>query len=615
MTKLAAYIGLPDIYDSATQSAATTQWNSFVNAMGQSPTMMLTYVDKTHPISQWVSDQQWNVASWKATPWLAGVTPIVGLPMAVVGDNGDVDFKAIASGAWDSVINGVFKDWVSAGYTNLYLRPGWEMNGDWYPWAVTNANAADFVAAFRHIADLAHNYQGASITVVWNPNVGDPANANVPISNYYPGDSYVDVIAIDTYGAPLDSDNSPSNQATDSADYTLNAAIAFAKAHGKPFALAETGANDAVFPANLAKAVAAANVNVDFVGFWDINDGGLPLTWSQNATDSAAWRAAYKTIDQASTAAAGGVTTPPAGGQTSGGQTSGGQSAGGQTNALVIRVSENSFRGDAAFRISIDGQVVSASQSVTASHAAGSSQQFSFSGSWGTGPHTISITYLNDKSGTGGDRNLYVDSIAYDGVKATSSAALYSAGTVNYLVKQDGVFSAVSVGSNNAVTTATGTKNVVNLSSDASVFANGQDVVNAGTGSETITASVGAITVNGSSGRLRFFGGSGNATLNLTSGQTSATLRSGNTVVNMGGSVTIAEGTGVDLYNFHYGVNPGTSSISGFRVGTDHLHLTGYPANAASISNRSGGTVVSLSDGNRITLSGVHATAASQLFS
>ena len=147
------------------------------------------------------------------------------------------------------------------------------MNGNWYPWSVTAANAADYAAAFAHIATLAHNFTGAKITVVWNPNVEvSPGGwSGVTPDKYYPGDAYVDVIGLDTYGNPLSgSDATPLDTSTNY--LTLTAAIDFAKAHNKPFALPEAGGLDAAFANNLSSVVAASGVVVDYVGWWDYDD-------------------------------------------------------------------------------------------------------------------------------------------------------------------------------------------------------------------------------------------------------------------------------------------------------------------------------------------------------
>jgi hypothetical protein len=82
----------------------------------------------------------------------------------------------------------------------VYLRPMHEMNGDWYPWGGTvNSNTpAQYVQAWRHMVDIFRQVGAGNVRFVWSPN-----NDDVPASNamesYYPGASYVDVLAVDGY--------------------------------------------------------------------------------------------------------------------------------------------------------------------------------------------------------------------------------------------------------------------------------------------------------------------------------------------------------------------------------------------------------------------------------
>jgi len=82
----------------------------------------------------------------------------------------------------------------------VYLRPMHEFNGDWYPWSgAANGNTpADFVAAWKRIVDTFRRVGASNVRFVWSPN-----NIDVPASNdmerYYPGASYVDVLAVDGY--------------------------------------------------------------------------------------------------------------------------------------------------------------------------------------------------------------------------------------------------------------------------------------------------------------------------------------------------------------------------------------------------------------------------------
>jgi hypothetical protein len=300
-TALAAFTGFPNEWDPTQTADTLSEWNSLTHVMGQAPTMMLTYIDLTHPLSEWVSaDTAWEISSFALGPWLPGeVAPIIGIPLALQGDNADTDFKAIISGQWDQTLHGVFQAWANAGYKSIDIRPGHEMNGNWYPWSVTSQNVADYVAAFQHVANLAHSFVGLSIKVVWSPNA--VTYTTLPVSSYYPGNASVDVIGIDEYGPPLGTDALPSAVSTGPADYTLGTALAMAKADDKPFALAETSAMDTAFPASEAAAVVAAGVPVAYVALWDYNDPSAQnFDFSSSPTIAAAWKQAFATISSSS---------------------------------------------------------------------------------------------------------------------------------------------------------------------------------------------------------------------------------------------------------------------------------------------------------------------------
>lgn len=278
---IASYTGGTDDPTAAAPFQAMTQ------VLGHAPTGALTYIDSSMQMSDFVRSAQYAASTFKGTSWSANLTPVVGLPMAGAGQNGDEAFKSIASGAQDSMINGALKAFSDAGLEAFYLRPGWEMNGGWYSWSVNNSNAADFVAAFQHIATLAHNYKDAIVSVVFNPNVGP----SIPLASYYPGNKFVDVIGLDTYGTPVNNDGSPSDPGSDT-DISLISLATFAQANGKPLALPETGSGsaDTAFPTALANALISNKMNILFAGLWDVNNQDGQLRWTDNTAASAAWR-------------------------------------------------------------------------------------------------------------------------------------------------------------------------------------------------------------------------------------------------------------------------------------------------------------------------------------
>ena len=106
-------------------------------------------------------------------------------------------------------------------------------------------------------------------------------------------------------------------------------------------------------------------------------------------------------------------------------------------DTLVLNLSEDAWLGDAQFVVAVDGQQLGGPQSVSALHALGQDQAFSFAGVFGAGAHDIAVSFINDAWGgtPNTDRNLYVDAISYDGVAyPQDNAALYSWGTVHFKV-------------------------------------------------------------------------------------------------------------------------------------------------------------------------------------
>jgi beta-mannanase len=73
------------------------------------------------------------------------------------------------------------------------------MNGNWYPWAagVNGNTAAQYVAAWQHVHSIFVQHGATNVTWVWCPNVS--YSGSTPISQLYPGDTYVDQVGLDGY--------------------------------------------------------------------------------------------------------------------------------------------------------------------------------------------------------------------------------------------------------------------------------------------------------------------------------------------------------------------------------------------------------------------------------
>ena len=102
-------------------------------------------------------------------------------------------------------------------------------------------------------------------------------------------------------------------------------------------------------------------------------------------------------------------------------------------DTLVLTLSEDAYKGDARFQLTVDGKAVGPAQSVTALHGKGQGEAFAFKGDW-SGAHRFGVTFTNDAwAGSAGvDRNLYVEGAVFDGTTVEGAAALYKNGTVTF---------------------------------------------------------------------------------------------------------------------------------------------------------------------------------------
>lgn len=104
-------------------------------------------------------------------------------------------------------------------------------------------------------------------------------------------------------------------------------------------------------------------------------------------------------------------------------------------DSITVHLSEDAFHGDAQYLIAVDGQQIGGVRTETALHSQGQSEAVVLGGPFAPGPHTVTITFLNDAyAGTPDtDRNLYVDSIDFQGINYRG-AALYSAGSQDFRI-------------------------------------------------------------------------------------------------------------------------------------------------------------------------------------
>lgn len=135
-----------------------------------------------------------NIAATGATP---EVTWEPWDPSAGV-DQPAYSLDRITAGAYDSYLTRWATQIRSYGQP-VVIRLAHEMNGNWYPWSeqVNGNGAGDYAAMWRHVVSLFRTDKATNVIWTWSPNV--PYTGATALKSVYPGDSYVDRVALDGY--------------------------------------------------------------------------------------------------------------------------------------------------------------------------------------------------------------------------------------------------------------------------------------------------------------------------------------------------------------------------------------------------------------------------------
>lgn len=113
-------------------------------------------------------------------------------------DKGMPLYKTIASGACDTFLRSVAKN-LKEYEKPILFRFAWEMNLPDMYWSMkkTNSKPEDFVAAWRHMHTIFKEEKANN--VVWVLSFNATNSNSVPYAQLYPGEEYIDWVAIDGY--------------------------------------------------------------------------------------------------------------------------------------------------------------------------------------------------------------------------------------------------------------------------------------------------------------------------------------------------------------------------------------------------------------------------------
>jgi hypothetical protein len=318
------------LYDGEHDSAGIETAAKWLGSAG-SIKYAMDFVDDTN----WsrISDP-WQLPNWKGTPY----TMVWGVPMVPCGTPSSLcatnvsDFNAVAQGADDGYYKTLATNLVASGFGSSYIRLGWEFNATWMGWSVCKQDgsgpaswAGDFVPAFRNIVTSMRSVSGANFKFIWNPVEGSNVSCFINLASFYPGNAYVDVVALDVYDGISGQQITSAERWTDFLNgvnaghwtsvvpsaigaqtfkgFGLNWLAAFGKAHDKEVGLPEWGldsnsvdnggGDDAYFVTQMAKWI-KANATGPAI-FWNANGGTLELDIPNYATgDTPNATAAFK---------------------------------------------------------------------------------------------------------------------------------------------------------------------------------------------------------------------------------------------------------------------------------------------------------------------------------
>ena len=194
-----------------TPSILTSQFTAFEAKIGHKLHRIHHFYDFTTPAYMWTNEIP--TALNAGYPVMLTMQPTLGDPYSHLVDI----YTGVMDPYIDASIQGMKKLQTSFPNADIWMRFGHEMNGDWYPWGSglnqgttvrhLGNTPQDYINAYRHVVDRFRAAGLGSKMVKWvfSPNVWYKDN----FSQYYPGDTYVDMIGVSGFNFGTQSKNHP----------------------------------------------------------------------------------------------------------------------------------------------------------------------------------------------------------------------------------------------------------------------------------------------------------------------------------------------------------------------------------------------------------------------
>jgi hypothetical protein len=275
-----------------------------------------TYANPVQSWAEWETPWMFSTASDGWDAWLAQSSThqvIVGMDLIpqTVANSGDplTWEESCASGSYNQYATVLATNLVSYGAGHVVIRLGVEANGTWEDDYVgsTDTEMSDWAHCFDNEVAAMRAVPGADFLFVWNPNVC--AN-DLPLNEWYPGNSYVDIIGVDAYdkdcltlktvsqeGWSTYSNDSSGNTPNDPNFPSLDNIKAFAAANGKSLSFPEWAiysgtSDDPTYVADMAQIFNDGDFSYEC--YYDTGGAGVAMLGSAIPNATATYTQVFK---------------------------------------------------------------------------------------------------------------------------------------------------------------------------------------------------------------------------------------------------------------------------------------------------------------------------------
>ena len=202
--------------------------DTFTTLFGVPPAYILWFQQIDDPFPE-------NVVSLNAGRNICTVISLNIRSLTIDSLRNDTLLREIILGMWDSTF-AIFARQAKKAAIPVYLRFGYEMNGNWFPWG---EKPAEFVSAWIHAHRIFVQEQADNVRWIFAPGVlWGGMKAETDIMPYYPGDSVVDIVGLDGYNF---GDDAATGHQWQSFAGIFGASLVAVRDLGKPLWITEIG--------------------------------------------------------------------------------------------------------------------------------------------------------------------------------------------------------------------------------------------------------------------------------------------------------------------------------------------------------------------------------------